>query len=137
MTRRKAMIENFNNGECAKKLCVYSVYDLNGQKREKMIASLYYEDINLVEISSVWNQRETEHNSEEFQLDFLKKLKFFAEGFTISKDCRKAKEFVDSWAEELGLQRVQLEMKRFRNGLCERIDEYDPNKYVWAWRFEK
>lgn len=107
-----------------RKLCVF----LSGEGETpygKIVDVLYYTNIDEIDISALWNEWKSNEQIE-FQKDFLMQLRSYSKGFVIPKACVNLKSLLDSWAEELQFESVELPEKK----------QFNPNDFVYAWRFK-
>ena len=112
----------------------------NGQRT--YIGSLDYRDINQIDVTSAWKELEKEKYSE-FFADFIIKLKKYSKGFIISKYAMSIREFLDANKKELGIEEYLLPIRKVRSEVelrtnmeSARLSNFDPNKFVWAYRFK-
>lgn len=118
----KAEIRQSENS-VEQKLCVFLI---EGEERHgRIVDCLYYDKIDEIDISSLWNEWESDKQVE-FQKDFLRQLRNYSKGFVIGKSCINLKYLLDSWAEELKFEAVELPERK----------NFNPNQFVWAWRFK-
>lgn len=124
-----------------RQLCVYIVEGNNEHGR--WVSTLYYDDIDRIDITSVWNEWDSDKHRD-FQLDFLKKLRKYAKGFTIAKNCVQASQLVKYWmnTNQLNIEKTKLPVKKVtscletkrRNQLeSAKLSTFDPNEFFWAY----
>lgn len=111
----------------------------NGQRI--YIASLDYRDINQIDITPAWKELE-KHKYSEFFMDFVMKLSKYSNGFIISKYAMSIREFLEIHKKNLGIEEYVLPTRKVRSDVEIRTNldgattqDFDPNKYVWAYRF--
>lgn len=110
-----------------RKLCVFLLEE-DGKTLGRLIDCLYYDNLDEVDITSIWFEWESEKMTD-FQKDFLMKLRGYSRGFVIGKSCLSVKALLDAWQDELKFEPAEL--------IPVKGSKINPNDFVWAFRFKE
>jgi len=107
----------------------------------EFICNLPYTRIDEIDVTPAWKELEKEKYSE-FFVDLLNELRKHCNGFIVDKPATTIKEFLDLRTKNIGIESVELPIKKAKSCVNLQtnlegatIQNFDPNKYVWAYRF--
>jgi len=107
----------------------------------EFICNLPYTNIDEIDVTPAWKELEKEKFSE-FFVDLLNELRKYCRSFIIDKPATTIKEFLDLRAKNIGIESVELPPKRVITEVVikprmegAKLSNFNPNDYVWAYRF--
>lgn len=135
---KKAMIRHWTDG--GDKHFTVTCKDMVTGEWE-FICNLPYTRIDEIDVTPAWKELEKEKYYE-FFVDLLDELRKYCKSFIIDKPATTIKEFLDLRAKNIGIESVELPVRKVKS--CVKLktnlegataQDFDPNKYVWAYRF--